>query len=659
MGKIIQLDNALSNKIAAGEVVERPASVVKELVENSLDAGSTVIEIDVEEAGLTKIRIIDNGEGIVEEDVSKAFHRHATSKIKDETDLFRIRTLGFRGEALPSIASVSRLEMNTSTGDSAGTRIVVEGGKETAFEKTSSRRGTDITVTDLFFNTPARLKYVRTIHTELGNITDLVNRLALSHPEVSFRLTHNGKRLLHTNGNGDVRQVLAAIYGMAIAKMLVPLEGKSLDYRISGFASLPEVTRASRNYISTMINGRFIRNFGLAKAVMEGYHTLLPIGRYPIALLNIEMDPILVDVNVHPSKMEVRISKEAELYELVKNTISTSFKDRLLIPSGVKVEKAEKPKSEQTFFELEGARTVKPVSPADGKFVRKENFKSYGQEGNLRHESPSSNVFQRPVDKDEDASHGSGGVGSLAGKSETPWSGLPSQVKEILLPTGRTATSQDLPVDSSCDVSVQSTNEAREVQLERVPRMYPIGQMHGTYILAQNENGLYIIDQHAAQERIKYEFFREKVGQVANELQDLLVPLTFEYSTDECVKIMEYKDELEKVGVFLEDFGPNSFIIRSHPQWLPQGEEKEVIEGMIEQLLSMKKVDLKKLREEAAIMMSCKGSIKANHYLRNDEIQALLDELRLASDPFTCPHGRPVIVHFSSYEMEKMFKRVM
>ena len=238
------------------------------------------------------------------------------SKIKNEKDLFRIRTLGFRGEALPSIASVSRLEMKTSTGEGAGNRVVIEGGKVEVFEKASSRRGTDITITDLFYNTPARLKYMKTIHTELGNITDVVNRLALSHPEVAFRLIHNERKLLQTNGNGDVRQVLASIYGMGIAKQLVPISGQSLDYQINGFASMPEVTRASRNYISTMINGRFIKNYPLAKAIQEGYHTLLPIGRFPIVLLNIEMDPLLVDVNVHPSKMEVRISKEAELNEL-------------------------------------------------------------------------------------------------------------------------------------------------------------------------------------------------------------------------------------------------------------------------------------------------------------------------------------------------------
>lgn len=274
LGKIIRLDDQLSNKIAAGEVVERPASVVKELLENAIDANSTIVEIEIEEAGLGKIRILDNGDGIEQDDCLNAFHRHATSKIKDENDLFRIRTLGFRGEALPSIASVSLLDMKTSTGKGAGTNLVLTGGKIEKHESTASRKGTDITVRNLFFNTPARLKYMKTVHTELGNITDIVNRIALAHSKVSIRLVHNGKKLLHTNGNGDVRQVLAAIYGMSIAKKMKKISLESLDFEVNGYIALPEITRASRNYISTIINGRFIKNYSLVKAIQQGYHTL-------------------------------------------------------------------------------------------------------------------------------------------------------------------------------------------------------------------------------------------------------------------------------------------------------------------------------------------------------------------------------------------------
>lgn len=631
MGKIIRLDDMLSNKIAAGEVVERPASVVKELLENAIDANSTVVEIDVEEAGLSKIRIVDNGDGIEPDDCLNAFHRHATSKIKDENDLFRIRTLGFRGEALPSIASVSILEMKTSTGEGAGTHLILSGGKIEKHESTSSRKGTDITVRNLFFNTPARLKYMKTVHTELGNITDIVNRIALAHPEVSIRLVHNGKKLLHTTGNGDVRQVLASIYGLSIAKKMKKLSLESLDFEVNGYLALPELTRASRNYISTIINGRFIKNYPLVKAIQQGYHTLLPIGRFPIVFLEINMDPLLVDVNVHPSKLEVRLSKEAELNELITNGIKDVFRQQQLIPS-VEVPKTKtvKPSEEQQQFTFEHhaeavtKKTPTYFDPVQSSYV-KEAIKTQPDEESLH------GLAENEIDLEMES---------------------PSDDLEYV---------QQVPEIEPIQDETPHIEEIEEVieQEDRVPPLYPIGQMHGTYILAQNDQGLFIIDQHAAQERIKYEFYREKVGQVQSEVQELLVPLTFEYSNDEAMIIEEHLDTLAKVGIFLETFGRNSYIVRSHPQWFPKGDEASTIEEIIQQVLDEKKVEIKKLREEAAIMMSCKASIKANHHLRNDEIFALLETLRKSSDPFTCPHGRPIIIHYSTYEMEKMFKRVM
>ncbi|MGY5387287.1 DNA mismatch repair endonuclease MutL [Bacillus spizizenii] len=628
MAKVIQLSDELSNKIAAGEVVERPASVVKELVENAIDADSTVIEIDIEEAGLASIRVLDNGEGMENEDCKRAFRRHATSKIKDENDLFRVRTLGFRGEALPSIASVSHLEITTSTGEGAGTKLVLQGGNMISESRSSSRKGTEIVVSNLFFNTPARLKYMKTVHTELGNITDVVNRIALAHPEVSIRLRHHGKNLLQTNGNGDVRHVLAAIYGTAVAKKMLPLHVSSLDFEVKGYIALPEITRASRNYMSSVINGRYIKNFPLVKAVHEGYHTLLPIGRHPITFIEITMDPILVDVNVHPSKLEVRLSKETELHDLIRDGIKDVFKQQQLIPSA-QLPKRSAPaiKNEQQFITFD-------EKPAERKVPEKAPAPSY---------SPMklSSVVKEPVNTEEELP---------SAQFDTP----PSfdQEHRIEVPD----VSEDQPVAFEQE---HHQEEHPEPTSERVPIMYPIGQMHGTYILAQNENGLYIIDQHAAQERIKYEYFREKVGEVEPEVQDMIVPLTFHYSTNEALIIEQHKQELESVGVFLESFGSNSYIVRCHPAWFPKGEEAELIEEIIQQVLDSKHIDIKKLREEAAIMMSCKGSIKANRHLRNDEIKALLDDLRSTSDPFTCPHGRPIIIHHSTYEMEKMFKRVM
>ncbi|MCY8856593.1 DNA mismatch repair endonuclease MutL [Bacillus atrophaeus] len=625
MAKVIQLSDELSNKIAAGEVVERPASVVKELVENAIDANSTVIEIDIEEAGLASIRVLDNGEGMENEDCKRAFRRHATSKIKDENDLFRVRTLGFRGEALPSIASVSHLEIKTSTGEGAGTQLMLQGGNIISETRSSGRKGTEITVTNLFFNTPARLKYMKTVHTELGNITDVVNRIALAHPEVSIRLRHQGKNLLQTTGNGDVRHVLAAIYGMATAKKMVPIHVSSLDFDVKGYIALPEITRASRNYMSSVVNGRYIKNFPLVKAVHEGYHTLLPIGRHPITFIEITMDPILVDVNVHPSKLEVRLSKETELHELIRDGIKDVFKQQQLIPSA-QLPKKSAPviKNEQQFMNFD-------TRPAEQK-PEKTSEPSY---------SPMklSSVVKEPAETEEEI------------RTDIP-------VPDPLIETDQgdhTAFAEHQPEAAESEPELVQEHS----QSERVPIMYPIGQMHGTYILAQNENGLYIIDQHAAQERIKYEYFREKVGEVEPEVQDMIVPLTFHYSTNEALIIEQHQYELENVGVFLEPFGSNSYIVRCHPAWFPKGEEALLIEEIIQQVLDSKNIDIKKLREEAAIMMSCKGSIKANRHLRNDEIKALLDELRGTSDPFTCPHGRPIIIHHSTYEMEKMFKRVM
>ncbi|WP_051108172.1 DNA mismatch repair endonuclease MutL, partial [Bacillus subtilis] len=559
--------------MAAGEVVERPASVVKELVENAIDADSTVIEIDIEEAGLASIRVLDNGEGMENEDCKRAFRRHATSKIKDENDLFRVRTLGFRGEALPSIASVSHLEITTSTGEGAGTKLVLQGGNIISESRSSSRKGTEIVVSNLFFNTPARLKYMKTVHTELGNITDVVNRIALAHPEVSIRLRHHGKNLLQTNGNGDVRHVLAAIYGTAVAKKMLPLHVSSLDFEVKGYIALPEITRASRNYMSSVVNGRYIKNFPLVKAVHEGYHTLLPIGRHPITFIEITMDPILVDVNVHPSKLEVRLSKETELHDLIRDGIKDVFKQQQLIPSA-QVPKKSAPaiKNEQQFITFD-------EKPPEKKVPEKSTAPSY---------SPMklSSVVKEPVDAEEKL-------------PPLQFDAPPIVDQEQTLEVSDVSAEQPETFEQECH------EEQPQPASDRVPIMYPIGQMHGTYILAQNENGLYIIDQHAAQERIKYEYFREKVGEVEPEVQEMIVPLTFHYSTNEALIIEQHKQELESVGVFLESFGSNSYIVRCHPAWFPKGEEAELIEEIIQQVLDSKNIDIKKLREEAAIMMSC------------------------------------------------------
>ncbi|MFD1360412.1 DNA mismatch repair endonuclease MutL [Lentibacillus salinarum] len=610
---ILQMPDALANKIAAGEVVERPASVVKELIENSIDAHSSWIRVEVEEAGLQKIKVTDNGDGMPEADAEKAFLRHATSKIKHETDLFRVNTLGFRGEALASIAAVSRLTVKTSQGDGAATYLSIEGGVVTDRSKSDARQGTEIVVADLFFNTPARLKYMKTIHTELGHITDLLNRLALSHPKIRFEAIHNGKPLFTTAGTGDLLQVVSQVYGMNVARKMIPVKHDTLDFSIEGYIAKPEVTRASRNYISTMINGRYIKSQQLSQAIMRGYHTLLPVGRSPIVVLAIDMDPVLVDVNVHPTKLEVRFSKDRELFSAIEETIRAAFRNTSLIPEMEQKQQVEKPKqSVQNTMNFEEPKQATNAWPAELRVNEHQPDISGSETTDQKIQYSPDNHPQKPVSEQDEQT----------GKNSEP-----------------------------------ATEET--VKKDRVPVLYPIGQLHGTYILAQNETGFYMIDQHAAQERIKFERFRRKLGQTTNELQELLIPLTFDFSRQESIFIDHHMEDLAKVGLFFEPFGNQSYIIRSHPNWFPKGFEEEVIREMIEQIMQDEKIDVASLREDAAALMSCKRSIKANHYLDQDGMFRLLEDLRTTTDPFTCPHGRPVIIHFSAYELEKMFKRVM
>ncbi|WP_028975748.1 DNA mismatch repair endonuclease MutL [Sporolactobacillus terrae] len=618
MGVIKRLSETLANKIAAGEVVERPASVVKELVENAIDAEASSVLIEIEEGGLKRIKVTDDGRGFAPEDCRIAFERHATSKIHEDSDLFHIATLGFRGEALPSISAVSHLELTTSDGVHPGTHLVLQGGHVIADGLAQSRKGTSIKVEGLFYNTPARLKYLKSIHTELGQMTDVVNRMALAYPHVRFTLVHEQKTVFQSNGSGQLSHVLAAIYGVRTAKAAFPFSGKSLDFKVEGLAVHPQISRAGRQYVYIFINNRFIRNYPIFNSIMEGYHTLMMIGRYPICVLHIQMDPSLVDVNVHPAKLEARISKEKELCALISESIRSAFHRERLIPSvtGKPHSRASKPKNEQQTLDFSptavtGPDLSEPIEHSEHTQTEK--------------------AFSEQVHEPETHTFSS----QMAGKDES-------------------ATTLEQSVQDTSDVEDSPSDEPQR----RMPKLYPIGQMHGTYIFAQNEDGLYIIDQHAAQERIKYEFFREKVGETAREVQQLLVPMTFDFSASEYETVTEYQDYLQEIGLNFESFGTRSLIIRSYPTWLPEGREEEMINDIVHQLIETGKVSIKKLREKLAKMMACKRSIKANHYLRPDEIQALLDSLSKAQDPFTCPHGRPVLVHFTPYEMEKMFKRV-
>ncbi len=686
MGVIRVLDDHIANQIAAGEVVERPSSVVKELVENAIDAGSTRIDVTVEDGGLALIRIADNGSGIGADDLERAFQRHATSKISSGKDLFHIRTLGFRGEALPSIAAVSKVECVSASDDSGlGRRIELAGGQLLAHEDAAASRGTDIRIKELFYNTPARLKYMKTIQTELGHISDFIYRLALSHPQIAFLLKHNGNTLVQTLGNGDLLSVIAAIYGTGVAKKMLPIKGESLDYRISGYICRPEETRAGRHAISTVINGRYIRNYAVAQALVKAYHTLLPINRFPIAVLHIEMEPSLLDVNVHPSKMEVRFSKEPELLEFVEETAARILRGTAHIPQGAQpqAKAAAKPAVIQEQLELyrpqpqvqaQAPSGATPVSEKTGPVQPREPENAWSREQTLPSGStpyPGEQQASRstgaasgyPGSPSSTRAGSSSGVGAASGGYPAPARNLPQREQPP-----RPETVQKLLVslehvdgtDTADEAEVTDAQAGSKRSLPRLPELDPIGQLHGTYIVAQNPEGLYLIDQHAAHERINYEYYYDLFGRPQGASQELLVPITLEFTPSEAEVLKGRLPVLEQSGVYLEAFGGSTFLVRAYPHWLPPGEEREIVTEICEWVLAERKqVDLSKLREKASTLCSCKASIKANQSLTRVEMEALLDRLSSCRMPYTCPHGRPIVISFSTYELEKMFKRVM
>lgn len=622
MGKIQRMSEQLANMIAAGEVIERPASVVKELLENAIDAQSTNIEIHLQDSGVRQIKVIDNGEGMSEEDAHLAFERHATSKVKTQYDIFRIQTLGFRGEALPSIASVSDVHVKTSDGVSSGLHLNIKGGEVLSSKPGVMRKGTEMEVNHLFFNTPARLKHIKSLNTELSHITDYINKIALSHPEIAFKLFNNQRLLFQTNGQNNLQSVIASVYGFDIAKKMIPFSAKSDAYEISGFISDPIINRASRNYMTIIVNGRAIRNYSLMRSILEAYHTLLPKDKYPIVVLNLKLDPILVDVNVHPAKLEVRFSQE----EALKTFIYTEIKKVLGAVEYIP----------QTELQTEGIKeVVKPIQQTLS--------------------------FQAPTRLTPSVM-----TQSLPSVKETVISGsTDSLIEEVRESDEETEVSVKKPIQKHEEVAfnqpereelkVVAPTKTKEATLE----LYYIGQLHGTYLLAQNEEGLFIVDQHAAMERVQYEKNYRLLADVSGDSVELLIPIVLKYAANELLLLKEALPSLIKFGFEIEEFGGQSLVVRSIPVWAQKLDAKLIVETILHQIILDNKVDIGKLRESVAIMMSCKGSIKANQYINDYEIKELLQSLCYCEQPYTCPHGRPIIVKITKYEIEKLFKRVM
>ena len=592
----------LANKIAAGEVVEKTMNVVKELVENSIDAKSNEIKIELIDSGIKEIIVTDNGIGMDKEDAILAFSRHATSKLKTLEDLFYINSLGFRGEALPSIAAVSNVNLKTSNGE-FGTEVEIDGGTIKEVKSSDLKKGTKIIVKNLFYNTPVRLKYLKSPYTELANIVDYVNKMALSFPNVRFLLVNNEKILLNTDGKGNLLKVISNIYGIDLAKKMIPIVGENEDYEITGYVSYPECARTTKNNIIILINGRAIKNSEILKVIIDTYHTYIPESKYPIVILNINVDPILIDVNIHPTKMDIKFSKIDTLKDLINTTIKNKLESINLIP------------------EIKSNLSIHNYH--DDSF-QKQNLNANINEDNIDNKQSENNLLEYPLDIDSTYNIN----------------------------------------DNDINISKLSKNQQNMNYLEtknenRIKKMYPVGVVHATYIIAENEDGMFIIDQHAAAERINYEKYLEKLGSNDNTNIELLVPIKLEFSNKDFIILKENMYILLNMGFVAEEFGINTVLIRNHPYWLPNYAIEESIRKIIDIVILTENFDKYKFIEKVAATLACKLSIKANDRITINDMEDLLERLRNTKNPFTCPHGRPTIITYSNYELEKLFKRVM
>ena len=620
--KIIELSPKLFNMIAAGEVVERPSSVVKELVENSIDANADVIRIELMNSGIDKITIIDNGIGMTKEDISQAIKPHATSKIQTENDLFNISTLGFRGEALPSIASISKVKITSSIDSYNGYFKRFEGGSLVEENIVSFPKGTKIEVNDIFYNTPARLKHLKSENVELSHIMLLINKFALAYPNISFVLTNNTKVLFSTDGKGSLESIISEIYGLETAKQMIPFENRSGLYKISGYTSKKTNFRSNKNAMFIMINNRLIKNQNIIFAITDAYKTILPIGKYPVCVLKIEADATLVDVNVHPTKEDVRFTDERELRWLVTSTISEALNksDFEFVVNGVdvssKYEKAE------------------PVYKTEKKTI------SYSWDDFKEDKVISS----KPVKKEE-----------------------PVIIKEVEIVEEESDFKYDVSFEKPIQEEVIFEKKEKieeqtldiEISKNNFQDMHYIGQYNKTYLLLEKEDTLYLIDQHAAMERVKYEETISKLSSEVKEFVELLLPIKLELSLSEINLLENKSDELSKLGISYELFGNNTILVRVIPSWISKNDAEKLLLEIFTTIIYDRGASRAILLDNLAKIISCKSSIKANMNILDVEVNTLLESMDNCKNPYTCPHGRPTVISFSKYEIEKLFKRVM
>lgn len=603
--QIIELPEELKNLISAGEVVERPASVVKELVENSIDAEATIIRIELLDGGLKKIIVTDNGIGMNKDEIPLALKRNATSKIRTSDDLFSISSLGFRGEALPSIASVSLFKISSSTNDLDGYSFYCKNGKIISEKPCAMPKGTKIEVEDLFYNTPARYKHLGSASQEVSNITSYVNKIVLAYPEISFILSNNNKTLIQTDGGANIQLIISETFGNDVARNLINFDGTNDLYHIHGFTTSNAINRSNKNGIIIITNGRVIKNQSLIYAITDAYQTILPIGKYPITVLYINCDYSLVDVNIHPSKLEIKFTDEFRLKQLISKTIYQAINKKELITDQLVQE--NKFNDYNTYNE--------PTLPTAFEFKKNEELPT----------ETLWDMFEEYDDqKNEDSSFSFNSI---------------NETKKI-----------DYEPDSLI----------KEKDNEFFKNLNYIGQFNKTYLLLENDDNLYIIDQHAAMERCMYEKIRDSLIHDNSVLTyELLIPLKLEYNVSQLELIMEQNEELKKMHIIIEPFGNNTILVRELPSWIKESNAENFVRDIIEHLLSNRNVNKQIMLDSLAKKLSCKKSIKANMAITDLEVSTLMANLDNCEMPYTCPHGRPTTIKFTKYELEKMFKRVM
>ncbi|BDF46051.1 DNA mismatch repair endonuclease MutL [Eisenbergiella sp.] len=686
MAEIMLLDSSTIDKIAAGEVVERPSSVVKELVENAMDAGARAVTVEIKEGGCSFIRVTDNGGGIDKKQVRKAFFRHATSKIRSVEDLYQVKSLGFRGEALSSIAAVSMVELITKTKEElTGIHYRLEGEKEREFSEVGAPEGTTIIVRELFFNTPVRKKFLKSSATEGSYISDLMEHMALSRPDVAFQFIMNGQVRFHTSGNGDIKEILYRIYGREIIKELIPFSASAEGLEIQGFLGSPSVVRSNRNFEFFFVNGRYIKSPLLSKGLEAGYKAYLMQHKFPFALLHFTIDPDRIDVNVHPSKMEIRFHDQPGLYAFLEEQIRGALRRREMIPDvtleekparpavvqkpAAKEEKTEAPSSLQDNRQrIEESLISRPEDKVSAP-PEKEPAPASEKETRTAETRTAESGIPRPADKmaapvPEEKSTaaqrivGGDTAGSAGGKVHPP-----RTRPEAPQPFETRRLSQMLREEEG----VYQVQETRQMELfeeklltkEAVQSYRILGQVFDTYWLAQYEDKLLFIDQHAAHEKVKYEALVSKMKNGAVDSQMLTPPLVLNLSAREAHLLERYASYFAELGFEIEDFGGNAFTVRSVPCDLYGHYEKDFLEAILDELEEEPPHGAPAVIAEKLASMACKSAVKGNHTMTCREMEALLDQLLKLENPYHCPHGRPTIITMSKYELERKFKRIV